>query len=92
MKLHELIFGALSIVSFILAFKIEDNVYKVLSILIGLFILIVVYLSSSMDKIKGIAESSKNEIKKLNEKVKVYEKLTELDIRIKNLEKGGAKK
>lgn len=92
MKTYGLLFGALSIVSFIPAFKIEDNVYRVLSVLIGLFILIVVYLSSNMTKIKETAESSSSEIKKLNEKVNVYEKLSEHEARIKNLERGGIKK
>lgn len=44
-----------------------------------------------MKNIKEIAESSSNEIKRLNEKIKIHEKLAEYDIRIKNLE-GGFKK
>ena len=92
MRAYELLFGAVSIISFILAFKIEDKVYQMGAISAGFFILIVFYISSKMENIKGIAESSSSEIKKLNEKVKIYERLTDLDLRIKKLEKGGIKR
>ncbi len=91
MKIYELLFGGLSIISFIVAFKIEDKLYKFSAIFVGFLILIVVYLSSYMKNIKEIAESSSNEIKKLNERVEVYKKLAEHDLRIKNLE-GGSRK
>ena len=92
MKTYEFLFGAVSIISFILAFKIEDRIYQTVAIFAGFLILIVVYLSSNMKNIKEIAESSSNEIKKLNEKLKIYERLTDLDSRIKLLESGGIKK
>lgn len=88
MKIYEVLFGPLSIVSFILVLKIEDKVYRVASIIAGFMILIVVYLSSNMKSVKDIAELSSNEIKRLNEKIKIHEKLAEHDVRLKNLEGG----
>jgi len=48
MKIYELLFGFLSIVSFILAFKIPDRVYQILAIFAGVTILIVVYLNAKL--------------------------------------------
>ena len=92
MRTYELLFGALSIVSFILTFKFTDKAYQIVAIFTALFILMVTYLSSNIKTIRETAESSSNEIKKLKEKIKVYEKLVELESRISNLEKGGFKK
>ncbi|MBU2639168.1 MAG: hypothetical protein KKG75_00500 [Nanoarchaeota archaeon] len=91
MKIYELLFGALSVVSFILAFRFEDRLDRISAVFAGFLILIVVYLSSYMKDIKETAESSSSEIKKLEEKVKIYERIAEHNVRIKNLEKGGKK-
>ncbi len=89
MRIYELLFGALSIVSFILAFNLEDRLYKISAIFAGFLILIVTYLGSNMKNIREMSESSFNEIKKLNEKVNIYEKIADHDTRLRNLERGG---
>ncbi len=93
MKFYEALFGAVSIVSFIIGFKLEDPVYRMAAILAGFIILIVVYLGSKMNemssKLKEIESSNKDiglEVKRIEEKVKIYEKLAEHDVRLKNLE------
>ena len=87
MKLYELLFGALSIVSFILAFKVDDRLYKAAAIFAGFLVLIVAYLSSNMKTIREIAEISMQEIKRIDEKMKIHERLSEHEVRLKNLER-----
>ncbi len=91
MKIYELLFGALSIISFILAFNFEDKVYRISAVFAGFLILIVTYLSSNMKGVKEVAESVSIEIKKLDEKIRIYERLADYDTRIKTLERGQKK-
>ena len=86
MTVHELFFGVLSIISFVLLFQFKEPAYKFAEIVGALLVLIVVYFSSTINKLKSDSDFTKSELKKLSEKLKIHEKLAEHDVRIKVLE------
>lgn len=86
MKILELLFGSLSLVSFILALKVENPLFKISAVLAGILILIVFYVGSVIKEIKEKSEDISLEIKKINERLKIYETLSNHEERIKRIE------
>ncbi|MBU1203522.1 MAG: hypothetical protein KKG60_00450 [Nanoarchaeota archaeon] len=83
MKLYELIAGFVAI---LVTIKIEDPIQKVISISAGILILTISYFSSNIEEIRRTLSTQSQEIKKLNEKVKIYKSLEEHNSRIKRVE------
>ena len=86
MKTEDIIFGGASLLSLALSFQFSDPVYQTASVLASFLLLITMYLSVNMRRIKQMAESTNLEVKKITEKMRLYERLADIEARMKRLE------
>lgn len=86
MKTEDIIFGGASLLSLALSFQFGDPVYQAASVLTSFLLLIIMYLNSNMRRIKQMAESTSLEVNKITEKMRLYERLADIDARMKRLE------
>ena len=85
-KLLNIVLGAITLLSFVWAYLSENN--RIIAIIIGFLLIVLILISERNEKLNALSE----EQKKMGEKLKIHEQLTDMKADIKELQRKVFKK